>query len=116
MEVLNEDMTDGVSRKKFNLSLPPVLMDEFERIAKRYGPKKKGLVLSAAVATFISLPEEDQDAMVQAMAAAEVVGEFQVVREGWRLMKVIPGMADPGDASDGKSRRRAAKTKPPLSE
>jgi predicted transcriptional regulator len=70
--VLNELMATAPPRKKFNLELPRELKEAADEIAKRWGAKKKWLVLSAAIVAFLEADEAEQTALVKRVNEAEM--------------------------------------------
>lgn len=66
-----ENETSG-GREKFNLSLPPELMEELNRIAARFGSKRKWLVFAAAALRLIEAGEEAQNLYVRQVSDADL--------------------------------------------
>ncbi len=69
-------LVNEVDRTKFNLALPPRLMEELNEVASRYGSGRKWMVLSAAVAAFLSLDKAQQDDWVERVSAADLRRDY----------------------------------------
>lgn len=58
-------------KEKFNISLPPELIVEFERIADRFGDKAKWKPFSAAVLMLLSASDNEQNEWAARAADAD---------------------------------------------
>lgn len=63
----------------FNLSLPPELMEEFDRVMQRFGPKKKWAGFAAAVLLLLEIGDDGQDQRIGEVFAADASNKFNVL-------------------------------------
>jgi hypothetical protein len=91
--------TAGRERTKFNLALPSAVMSAFEEAAMRYGGGRRWMLLTAAVAAFLSMPREKQDEWMQRVSAADLSGDFS----GLMVEERPPRIGRINSAAGGKS-------------
>lgn len=66
-------------RAKFNLSLPAVVMREYEAEAARMPRGGKGMVVTAAMVAFLSAPQAERERLLKLVGAAEGTGDWSEV-------------------------------------
>lgn len=79
-------------REKFNLSLEPELMKQFEELTKRYGSRKKWVSMSVAMLLLLDAPEEVREHLMGQVLSAEFrAGSLQELIEHAKSHRLIAG-------------------------